>query len=401
MHTITAQRFSTRVGRTLEGRFRLDALLSSGPAASVYAGSDLQTEADVAVKIMNPELDDAVKRRFRREGFVSNAVSHPGVVRVFYEGETDDGEMFLVMERLEGASFEAVRRAHGGTLPFALVVDAALEVLDILAAAHVRGILHRDLKPENIFLTSDGDVKVLDFGLAVLKRGKASSLTHAGAVLGTIAFMPPEQARGERGQLDARSDIWALGATLYTLLSGRPVHEAASPHALLLAAVREPPRSLREVAPGIPSDVASVIDRALEVDKALRWEDADAMSQALRGAARDVVRVGVPARRTTRIEALRALTEESSSPPSSRIRPPRSVNASRLAPPEVVSTLPPVPPRRLVSSSGGARRTLLLGAVSAIVTAAVTLALLCAVSKGRTRPRAHVPTSVATTASAP
>jgi serine/threonine protein kinase len=176
------------------------------------------------------------------------------------------------------------RQRLGGTLPLGDVLDIADAGLDALAAAHEKGIVHRDLKPENVFLTDDGRIKLLDFGLAQMKSAQAEA-TKTGVTIGTPQFMPPEQALGRRDAVDARSDVWGFGATLYTAITGHFVHEdAQSLHEQLMASAtrRSPP--IRNLAPDLPAGIAGVIDRALELEMADRWPTARDMQRALRAA---------------------------------------------------------------------------------------------------------------------
>ena len=277
-------RIRGRVGSVVRDRWKIESMLASGATTTVYAATDLQKNTRCALKILHSTIrvDEATRRRFQREGYVANAVGHSGVVNVFDSGVTEDGAMFIVMELLDGCSLEDLRRRNGGTLPARHVVDVARSALDILAAAHARGVIHRDLKPANVFWTTEGATKILDFGLAcVWFPEKESSVTRPGIILGTPAFMPPEQARGRRDEVDVRSDIWAFGATLFTLLSGRPVHDIETAHAQLLAAMTKPAPPLRSVAPHVPPALAAVVDRALAFEKSQRFEDADAMNEAL------------------------------------------------------------------------------------------------------------------------
>jgi eukaryotic-like serine/threonine-protein kinase len=282
---------SRRIGRVIHD-WRIDRKLGTGSTAHIYAATHVGNGRRAALKILRDgQIDETTRRRFAREGFAANAVGHPGVVNIFDQGVTDDGLLFIVMELLDGSALESLREAAGGTLPVKRVIDIACELLDILSAAHARGVIHRDLKPANVFVTADGKIKVLDFGIAHLAEsmqpsatGPRGDITHTGVVIGTPAFMPPEQALGRRSEVDARSDLWSLGATLYLLLSGRPVHVAASLPAQMLAAMTKPAAPLRSVAPSVPQAVAAVIDRALAVDRNDRWEDAESMCRALRWA---------------------------------------------------------------------------------------------------------------------
>ncbi len=227
-----------RVGRVLRDKWRLDSVLGTGGFGAVYAATH-RTGKRVAIKILHTELNaiaDA-RSRFLREAYAVNAVTHPGMVSILDDDTDDDGSVFLVMELLEGETLEARRLRSGGSLDFDDVLSIADQVLDVLAAAHEKGVVHRDLKPENVFFLPTGQIKLLDFGVAKLReapRGKA--LTVNGIVIGTPAFMPPEQARGQWELVDERSDLWSIGATMFTLLTGQLVHGHLSPQESLVAA---------------------------------------------------------------------------------------------------------------------------------------------------------------------
>ena len=155
----------------------------------------------------------------------------------------------------------------------------------MLEAAHAKGIVHRDLKPENLFVTREGRLKVLDFGVARLREGASPTQTRTGAVFGTPAFMPPEQALGRAAEVDALSDIWSVGATAFALLSGRYVHEGQTAEEMLVQAATKPAPALKAIAPDVPAPIARVIDRALASEKKDRWPSARAMKEALSSAA--------------------------------------------------------------------------------------------------------------------
>ena len=271
-------------------KYRIDAFIASGTMANVYAATH-RNGSRVALKILHKDLarDQKFGERFRREGYFGNAVVHPGIVRAIDDDMTDDGCAFLVFELLEGETLEQKRERLGGKLGLSEALSTGDAVLDILAAAHDHQILHRDLKPDNVFLTRKGDVRLLDFGTARFNDGKSTSdMTGTGIVLGTPAFMAPEQAQGKREEVDARSDIWAVGALLFVCLTGQGVHSGGDAKTKLISVARTPARSLRDVAPEIPRVVASVIDRALAFDKAERWADAKSMRESLGWARRSL-----------------------------------------------------------------------------------------------------------------
>ncbi len=285
----------SRVGMLLKGKWTLDKLLGMGGMASVYLATH-RNGSRVAVKVLHAHLaaHPDTLRRFLREGYLSNKVEHPDVVHVLDDDIGPDGSPFLVMELLDGRSLDTVLEEHG---PMVLkqAIDIVAKVLTVLEAAHEKGIIHRDLKPANVFLLNkDGAIKVLDFGIARLhEMTMPHAATMGGAVLGTPAFMPPEQARGRWDDVDARSDLWAMGATLFMLLTNRSVRdEAETANEALMYAMSKPVASMTELLPGLPRPVASVIDRALAFDKLSRWPTAatmrDALTAALEAAGRGV-----------------------------------------------------------------------------------------------------------------
>jgi len=280
-------RARARLGSVVKGKWRLDSILGIGGTACVY-GATHRNQSRVAIKMLHPEIasDPELTARFLREGYVANAVRHPGTVLVLDDDITEDGAPFLVMERLAGETLDA-RLDRLGRLPPQEVVMIADLLLDVLHAAHARDIVHRDIKPDNLFLTEEGRLKVLDFGIAHLREpaNRSTAATRDGSLLGTPAFMACEQALGRWSEVDTRSDIWATGATLYTLLSGRFVHEGDTLQKQLVLSATRPARPLRSVAPGVSPELAAVIDRALRFKKSDRWPSAQAMQDALRAAA--------------------------------------------------------------------------------------------------------------------
>jgi eukaryotic-like serine/threonine-protein kinase len=274
-----------QIGRTFQGKWRVLRLIGSGGMAAVYE-AEHRNGKRVAIKVLHSVFSSSEnqRRRFLREARAANAICHPGVVEIYDDGVTDEGDTFLVMELLDGKPAGAIARERGGRLDAELVASWADQVLEVLAAAHARGVIHRDLKPDNLFITTDGRVKVLDFGIARLLE-ETSVDTQAGGLLGTPGFMPHEQARGRFSEVDARTDIWAVGATLFTLLSGERVYEGETPNEELGLAMATPARSLGRVRADLPRSFMRVIDRALEFNQKDRWQDAQAMQAALRKAA--------------------------------------------------------------------------------------------------------------------
>ena len=277
---------ASRIGTTLRGKWRIERLLGTGGFASVYAATH-RAGKRVAIKVLHAALgaSEEVRRRFLKEAYAANAVGHPAVVGVSDDDVTEDGAPFLVMDLLEGETVEALRKNAGGRLGAGRVLGIAEEALGALMAAHGKGIVHRDLKPENLFVTSDGQVKVLDFGIARFREpGDESTSTTTGLTMGSPAFMAPEQAHGRWSEVDARTDLYALGATMFVLLSGRLVHGKRNLHEALIDAATKPAPSLGSVAPDVPAAVVAVVDRALAFEREKRWPDALAMREAVRAA---------------------------------------------------------------------------------------------------------------------
>ena len=251
---------------------------------TVFAATHKNNGSTAAIKILHPEFsrDNDTRSRFLQEGYAANQVNHPGVVRILDDDVTEEGLAYLVMELLEGELLEQRRIRKGGKLPLAEVYEIANQLLDVLAAAHAKGIVHRDVKPDNIFLTKQGRLKVLDFGFAQMKTGFRTEQTATGFLLGTPGFMAPEQAIGNRPLIDAQTDIWAVGATLFILLTGEPVHDGESAAEMLVAAANFPARSISTLEPALPTKLKTAVDRALALRKEDRWPDARAMQTALR-----------------------------------------------------------------------------------------------------------------------
>jgi serine/threonine-protein kinase len=281
------RRATRRIGQVL-GKYRVERVLGAGGMATVYLAVH-RNGHKVAIKVLSPELgiDEDIRARFVREGYAANSIEHPGVVRVIDDDLTEDGSPFLVMEFLQGETLQARVTHWGGTLPPREVLALAHQLLDVLAVAHARGTIHRDVKPDNLFLTREGQLKVLDFGVArIVMPQSGSDPTRTGRTMGTPAYMAPEQAFGKTREIDARTDLWSVGATMFTLLSGKHVHEAENAAQLVVLAATARARALRSVVPGVPEEVASVVDRACAFERADRFADARSMQAAVADAYR-------------------------------------------------------------------------------------------------------------------
>ena len=277
-----------RVGSVLNDKWTLERLLGM---AAVYAGRH-RNGAVAAIKVLHPDLsrNKEVRERFRREGYAANKVAHAGVVKVLDDDVVasgpDEGTAYLVMELLEGESLQD-RLEHGEPLGERDILEIVDCVLEVLQVAHERAVVHRDIKPENLFLVSDPvangpRVKILDFGLARLVDGQA--ITTHGMALGTPSFMSPEQAAGRLDEIDGRTDLFALAATGFRIRTGRRIHEADSPVEMVIAMSKLPAPRIRTVTADVSEPFARVIDRALEFDRANRYENAAAMSADVRRA---------------------------------------------------------------------------------------------------------------------
>jgi serine/threonine-protein kinase len=265
------------------GRYEIKSELARGGMATVYYAHDPRFKRDVAVKVLPREFlhDVTFRARFEREAQTIAALEHPAIVPVYDFGE-DGGQPYLVMRFMPGGSL-AARLKHG---PLSLADAARLlaRLAPALDEAHAQGIVHRDLKPGNILFDLRGNPYVSDFGIAKLSE-VGTAVTGTATIIGTPAYMSPEQARGE-ADLDGRSDIYALGAILYELLAGMPPYQAATPMGLVVKHLTEPVPRILTVRPYLPQDCETIIARAMAKDRAARYPTASDMAAAVEAVSR-------------------------------------------------------------------------------------------------------------------
>jgi len=278
-------------GRLLDGRYAVTARIAHGGMATVYLALDTRLDRQVALKVMHAELarDEDFVRRFIGEAKSVARLSHQNVVAVFDQG-SDGPFLYLAMEYVPGRTLKEVLRERGRFTP-AAALEIMTGVLDGLAAAHASGIVHRDVKPENVLLTADGRLKVADFGLA--RAQAAAGQTRAGLLIGTVAYLPPEQVTGDA--TGPRSDVYSAGVMLFELLTGRQPFTGDSPIAVAYQHVNQDVPAPSALVPGIPAAVDQLVLAATSRDPALRPADAGEFARAVRRV-RDVV--GEPSRLT-------------------------------------------------------------------------------------------------------
>lgn len=269
------------IGTVISGRYRLDERIGEGGMGFIYRAFDLDGGPELAIKLLRPEvaLRDEARRRFEREAQVLTRLKHPAIIRIHDFGFLPEGRLFLVMELLEGETL-ADRSERLGALSASALIPIICRVAEALDAAHAEGVIHRDLKPENIFLTEDGGVKLLDFGIArVLDDETIASQT--GLIFGTARYISPEGARGDR--TDERSDVYSLAVISYEALSGSLPFDADRSMGMLVAHANEAPRPISAlIAPGtLPKSSARAIMRALSKNPDERHQRASEFAAAL------------------------------------------------------------------------------------------------------------------------
>lgn len=263
----------------LGDRYQLEEPIASGGAAIVWRAFDDILSRSVAIKLLHPHLatDPTTVERFRLESINAARLSHPNVVAIYDHGQQGD-VVYLVMEYVDGPSLRDVLR-RSGPLEAGVVAALGEQVASALGEAHTQGVVHRDVKPANILLNSDGVAKVTDFGIAKALSGSQAMLTSPGTVVGTAAYVAPEQLQGDT--VDARADVYALGVVLYECLTGQPAFQGDTPTATAAARLSQELLPPRQVRADVPRGLDEVLVRATRRDPALRFENAAAMATSL------------------------------------------------------------------------------------------------------------------------
>ncbi|MBL8740467.1 MAG: serine/threonine protein kinase [Myxococcales bacterium] len=282
-----------QAGDLIQSRYRLNRVLGSGASGSVWAAKNELIDRDVALKIMRPDVaEDAVAlQRFFNEAKASGRVRSSSIVEILDLGQAEDGSPFLVFELLDGEGLDQ-RLARDGTLDPEFGCETFFAVAKALDLAHSQGIIHRDLKPANIFLHRDPEgntvAKILDFGISkVFETNNNFTLTRTGTVVGSPAYMAPEQASG-REDLDGRADVWSLGVVMYEALSGTLPHEAPNYNALMVRILTQDVDPLITRKPELPPSLAGLVDSCLRRDRDQRAASAGAVAQQLERALNEI-----------------------------------------------------------------------------------------------------------------
>ena len=262
------------IGQTIS-HYKILEKLGGGGMGIVYKAEDTKLKRMVALKFLPPHvsLDNEAKERFMHEAQAASALDHNNICTIYEIGESEDGQMYMAMALYEGETLQ--EKIEKGPLPIEKALDIAIQIAEGLAKAHEKEIVHRDIKPANIMITSDGVAKILDFGLA--KLSGRTKLTKEGTTLGTVAYMSPEQVRGE--PVDKRTDIWALGVILYEMIAGKSPFEADYEQAIMYSIMNEEPKP---ISGNVPEELRNIISGALEKDPEKRFQSVDQIATQLK-----------------------------------------------------------------------------------------------------------------------
>ncbi len=270
-------------GSKINDRYQIIKTLGEGGMANVYLAHDIILDRNVAVKVLRGDLasDEKFVRRFQREALSASSLSHPNIVEMYDVGE-DDGQYYIVMEYVDGKTLKQVLKQRGH-LSITEVVDIMLQLTDGMAHAHDSYIIHRDIKPQNIMILPNGMIKITDFGVATALN--STQLTQTNSVMGTVHYLPPEQAQGKGSTI--RSDIYSMGIMMYELLSGLVPYKGDNAVEIALKHLKEPLPSIRKINPEIPQSIENVIIRATAKNPKNRYLDAREMHEDLKTALDD------------------------------------------------------------------------------------------------------------------
>ncbi len=352
------------------GDYEIVAVLGAGGMGQVYQVRNVFSERIEAMKVLLPNMssDPDLAQRFLREIQVQAALDHPNIARL-HAAQRVGNQLVMVMELVEGSSLEKLIEQRALTVGDS--VNYVSQVLDALAYAHGRGVVHRDVKPANIMVTPSGVVKLMDFGIAHIKADRR--LTQTGTAVGSLYYMSPEQIQG--GEPDPRSDLYALGITLYEMVTGRRPFQGDSDFSIMAAHMQNVPVAPIEIVPNVPTDLSEIILMAIAREPAARFQSADAFHAALRNLA-------MPGAAPAESVAKMPPVPISSPPPLPRTAPSAPLYS---APPPVASAAPPVPPpvpAAVSAPKSGSRRGLYM-ALGSVATIAVLAAALIEVPKFR------------------
>jgi eukaryotic-like serine/threonine-protein kinase len=381
---------------TIAGRYRVEGRLGVGGMSTVHLAFDQRLERYVALKLLAEHLadDPTFVSRFRREALAAARLVHPNIVQVFDFGFDESAHQhFIVMEHVAGHSCAELLRDRGH-LDVEQAVDVVAQSCRGLDYAHRNGVIHRDVKPGNLLVSESGVVKLADFGIA--RATDQSSITQVGSVLGTAAYLAPEQARGE--EAGPRADIYSLGVVTYQLLSGRLPYEASSLSELTLKQQRESPTPLDELNPRVPRELGLAVAMALAIDQESRPADAVAFGEALRNGAHGLAPLGATGatRHLGTSQATRVLGDRDDPTAATRMVAPRATPPPQTMAPQRPARrqLEPMPgPQRRAAPAtvaerrrrdSGARRFMAFLGLAIVFTIAVAVAVIIATSTSNT-----------------